>query len=335
MTSTDAAAPDAGAATSVYRRLRSWISRAIPLLLLVGLFIVGTLMIEGYMTRRTIMSMLVLASFLGLAAMGQTLTVIVGSVDLSLPGVIGMANVLITSLYGMGMPFGWAVLIVLTLALIIGVINALATVYLRVSAIITTIGTSLILLGLVQTWGQAHVGGSVPGYLRSAVSVIGTTGPIPVPFVVVLWLVLGVILIIAQRRSRIGREVYATGSNAVAAKLAHVRTTLAWVFAFAASSFTAAILGIFLAGFSGSADAVIGEPYLFLGITAIVVGGTSLLGGLGGYGSTIIGVLIITQLTIILVGAGFSSHIQQTLLGCLIVVLVSFYGREPHVSARI
>lgn len=333
MTSTDAA--DAGSASSLFRRLRPWLARAIPLLLLVGLFIVGVLTIEGYMSRRTILSMLVLASFLGLAAMGQTLTVIVGSVDLSLPGVIGMANVLVTTLYGAGMPFGWAVLIVLTLALIIGIINALATVYLRVSAIITTIGTGLILLGLVQTWGQSYVVGSVPGYLRSAVSVIGTTGPIPIPFVVVLWLVLGALLVLIQRRTRIGREVYATGSNPVAAKLAHVRTTLAWVFAFAASSFTAAILGIFLAGFSGSADAVIGEPYLFLGITAIVVGGTSLLGGLGGYGSTIIGVLIITQLTIILVGLGFSSHIQQTMLGCLIIVLVSFYGRESHVSARI
>jgi ribose transport system permease protein len=333
--STDAAGSNARSTINAFRRFRPWLARATPLLLLVGLFIVGTITIDGYTTRRTILSLLVLASFLGLASMGQTLTVIVGGVDLSLPGVIGMANVLTASLYGEGVPFVWVVLIVLGLSLFVGVFNALATVFLRVSAIVTTIGTGLILLGLVQTWGQSHVVGAVPDYLRRAVSVIGTTGPIPIPFVVVLWLVLGALFILIQRRTRIGREVYATGANPVAAKLTHVRTTLAWVFAFAASAMTAGILGILMAGYSGSADATIGHPYLFVSITAIVVGGTSLLGGSGGYGNTLIGVLVITQLNLILVGAGFSAQLQQTLLGCLILILVSFYAREPHVSARI
>jgi ribose transport system permease protein len=97
----------------------------------------------------------------------------------------------------------------------------------------------------------------------------------------------------------------------------------------------AAMTGVFFAGFSGGADANVGNPYLFETLTAIVIGGTSLLGGRGGYGRTVVGVLVLTQLTTLLVGAGFNSSMQEALLGILIVLLVGAYGREPHVATRL
>lgn len=322
------------------RRRRSVLSpdalnRYLPVVLVPLLFVLGVVTIEGYASRSSLVSILVLSSFLGLAAMGQTLTVIIGGLDLSVPAVIGLANVLITSLYGDGWPFWLGCLVILGFAIVIGAANALISVLLRVSPIITTLAMGLIVLGAVLSWGHANITGTVPAWLGSAVSVIGKTGPIPIPPVVVLWVALSALVVYLQRGTRVGHELYATGTNPLAARLAHVRTQLMWVLAFVASSVSAAVVGVLYAGYSGSADATVGQPYLFQTITAVVVGGTSLLGGRGGYGRTILGVLIISQLTTLLVGAGLGTEMQQTLLGCLVILLVSLYGRESHISSRI
>lgn len=307
----------------------------IPVALVPLLFLLGVLTIEGYASKSSLISLLVLSSFLGLASMGQTLTVIVGGIDLSVPAVIGMANVLITSLYGRGWPFWTAVLLIVVLAGVVGAVNAVASLVLKVNPIITTLGMGLIVLGGVLSWSRSSTSGAVPRWLTTAVSVIGKTGPIPVPGVILLWVVLSAAVIYLQRRTRLGREIYATGSNPVAAKLAHVRTVWVWIAVFMASALSAAVVGVLYAGYSGAADANVGQPYLFQTITAVVVGGTSLLGGRGGYGQTLVGVLIISQLTTLLVGAGFGASLQETMLGVLVIVLVSAYGREASVAARV
>jgi len=263
------------------------------------------------------------------------LTVIVGGIDLSIPSVIGLADVVVTQLYGDGWSFWLACLLILALALGIGAANAITSVVLRVHPLVITLGTGLIVLGGVLSWNHASTTGTVPSWLVTAVSVIGRTGPIPVPGVVILWAVASALTIAFQRRTRLGREIYASGANPIAARLARVRTTWAWTVVFAISAVFAAVAGVLLAGFSGSADATVGQPYLFETITAVVVGGTSLLGGRGGYGRTIVGVLIVTQLTTLLVGAGLGSDMQEALLGILVILLVVIYGREPHVSTRI
>ena len=151
-----------------------------------------------------------------------------GAVDLSVPAVIGLSDVVITQLYGAGWSFFTASLVVLGLALGIGVLNALATVYLRVHSLITTIGMGLVITGGVLTWRSGFITGSVPAWLTHAVSPIGTTGPIAVPTVVFVWLGISIVAIFFQRRARLGRELYALGSNPVAAPLAKVRGT--WTF---------------------------------------------------------------------------------------------------------
>jgi ribose transport system permease protein len=108
-----------------------------------------------------------------------------------------------------------------------------------------------------------------------------------------------------------------------------------WAATFAASAGCAAIAGILLAGFSGGADASVGQPYLFQTVATVVVGGTALLGGSGSYGRTFAGTLIITELTTILIGLGYSDRVQQIMLGVRIVLLVALYGRDAHVRNQI
>ena len=90
-----------------------------------------------------------------------------------------------------------------------------------------------------------------------------------------------------------------------------------------------------LAGFSGAADPTVGAAYLFTTVAAVVVGGTPLTGGRGGYARTIAGCFVVTELSTLLVGLGLDQAAQQICLGFLIVALVALYGRETHVGLRI
>ena len=119
----------------------------IPYLLVPMLFGIGAATIPGYASKSSVLSLLVLSSLLGLASVGQTLCVIVGGVDLSIPAVIGLADVVITELYGAHWAFWEATLLILALALAIGVANAVISVALRVHPLVITLGTGLMVTG--------------------------------------------------------------------------------------------------------------------------------------------------------------------------------------------
>jgi ribose transport system permease protein len=125
------------------------------------------------------------------------------------------------------------------------------------------------------------------------------------------------------------------GANPRAAELADVPRMRVWIIIYGLSGAFAAITGILLAGFSGAADPTVGLTYLFTTIAAVVVGGTSLIGGRGGYGRTIAGSFILIQLTMLFIGLGLDQPAQQICLGILILALVSLHGREAHIKMRI
>jgi ribose transport system permease protein len=325
-------APTSG---TVRLRLAARMSAFIPYFLVPCLFLLTGAVIPGYISFTSARSVLVLGSMLGIASVGQTLTILIGGIDLSIPAVIGLADVVLTQLYGHGWSFWVVAFLILAMATAIGVANALIARLLQVPSLVVTLAMGSIILGGVLAWTHAENTGTVPDWLVNMVSVVGTTGPIPIPGVVVAWVVISVLIIGFQRSTWLGRHVYAVGANPIAARLALVHSMLVWSAVFALSAILAAIAGIFLAGFSSTSDVGVGQPYLFMTIAAVVIGGTSLLGGRGGYGRTIAGTLVITELTTLLIGVGFSEAMQEMALGILIVVLVLLYGREPHVSMRI
>ena len=298
------------------------------------LYVVGAITIDGFISWNSIVSIVILASFLGIAAIGPTITIIIGGLDLSIASVIGLANVLIISLYGSGWPFFEALGTVMFISIVIGLLNASISLALRIHPIITTLGTGLIIWGGVLSWGHAQVSGAVPHWLTNSVSAIGHTGILPIPGVILLWVVISLMIIVLLRTTRIGHEIYAIGANLKAARFAHVRSKWAWIFTFGLSSFSAALVGVLLAGYAGAPDANIGQPFLFQSIMAVVIGGTTTAGE-GGYGNTIIGVLVVVELTTLLQGAGISSSLQLSFFGLMVVFLAALYGRDYHISRRI
>ena len=330
-----AARRPAGAPNNLTAVVAANFTSALPYILVPVLFILSVIFIPGYFSKSSIISLLILSSLLGLSSLGQTMTIVAGGIDLSIPAVIGLSDIIVTQLYYQHWSLPLIFLAIAALAVLIGTISAVASVLLRVHSLITTFGMSLIVSGIALEWSNGATSGLVPGWLTSSVSVIGKTGPIPVPAIIIVWAVGSVLAVLFMNRTRIGRETYALGANAVAARLATVRSTWVQVVVFSISALCAAMVGIFLAGYSGIPDPTVGEPYFFQTITAVVIGGTSLLGGRGGYLRTVLGALIVAELTTLLVGVGFNASFQELALGILVILLTSSYGRELKVAAKI
>lgn len=300
------------------------------------LFGVGIATIGGFGDRASLDGLLVLTSFLGIAAAGQTLVVLIGGLDMSVPALISAANLMTALLSGRGWPFAAVIAIVLAGCAIVGMVNGYLSHRFKVPALIITLGTGSVAAGLVLGWTQGgQVTGQVPGWLSAFTSPIGTVGPLAIPPVVVLWVAIGVLITVVLGATVTGRRLFATGANPRAARLALVRTDRIWTGTFCASAVCSGVVGILLTGFSGTGQPGVGDPYLFASLAAVLVGGTSLIGARGDYTRTILGTLIMILLPTLLLGHGYDTATQQILIGIVILAVVAVYGRTRRLRDRI
>ncbi|MGO9960878.1 MAG: ABC transporter permease [Solirubrobacteraceae bacterium] len=329
------AAPEAPPRESTAQR---WL-RSAPILQVASvivLFIVVSTSISGFLSRSSVYANLVLAAFLGIAAVGQTIVILIGGIDLSVPAMISGANLVCTLLSGKNWPFALVIVFVLGAAALVGAANGYMVYQFRVPPLIVTLATGAVVTGLTLGWTKGgQVSGQVPGWLTSFSSPIGTFLGINVPPILILWLVIAIVLSVVMHWTAAGRRLYATGANERAAQLAGVKTRRVWIVAFTISALAAATVGILLVGFTGTGEAGVGDPYLFTSLAAVLVGGTSLVGARGDYARTVLGALILTLLTTLLVGHGAGEALQEILFGVLILLFVGIYGRDQRVRDRV
>jgi len=309
--------------------------------LLAALILLGGVFVPGFVSVQNARSILLLAAFLGIASLGQTLCAMLGALDLSIPFVIGSANILFPSLLVSGVPPWLALLIILGLGAAVGALNGLMSLRLQGQALIMSLAVGFAVVGLTQiytTIGSQFAGtvfSTVPEWLRNLAAFNGTTFGIPMPPVVFLWALLAVIVIWGMGNTWFGIGIYALGGNRVAADRLRISERTTWIAVHSISGAMAAVTGMLLLGFSGGGFVGVGDPYLFTTVAAVVIGGTSLLGGSGGYGATILGVLVLTVLTTLLVGLGLNFATQQAVIGMLIIPMVAVYARAPHIRNQI
>ncbi|TIS79567.1 MAG: ABC transporter permease [Mesorhizobium sp.] len=332
---------EAPARAKVLQWIRSNRPTVIGVGLLVALVVMGSLVVPGFISVQNARSILLLAAFLGLASLGQTMVALLGGLDLSIPYVIGAANILLPSLINAGMPAGLAMAILVLAGLVVGALNGALSYKLQGQALIMSLGFGFAVVGAAQiytTLGSA-VGGNVfapiPAWLTNIAAFNGRFFGLPIPPVIVIWIAVTAVTLLIVKNTWFGHSLYALGGSRVAASRLLISEFRTWLAVHAISGGMSAFTGVLLLGFSGGGYVAVGDPYLFTTVAAVVIGGTSLLGGGGGYGSTVIGALVLTVLTSLLVGMGMSFAAQQAVVGLLIIPMVALYARTPHIRSQI
>jgi ribose transport system permease protein len=298
---------------------------------IVVLVISGALYDRNFLSLDYLLQQLQVAAFLGVIATGVMVVVLLGHIDLSIPWVVTIGGMMSTAAAGHDSWVGsLAIPLAIACGLGIGVVNGIGVAYLRVPSMIFTLATNAIAQGLmvVHTSGFAPQEHATPAMHFIAVerSVLG------IPNAVWVWAVIGAGTVVLLRRTVFGRRVYAIGNSERAVFLSRGNVRGVVVACFAIAGACSAFAGVLLAGYSTKAYQAMGDPYLLPAIAAVVLGGTSILGGRGSYSGTIAGVVLVTLLQSMLSIVQMSEAGRQVIYGAVIIVMLLIYGRGSKPS---
>jgi len=249
-----------------------------------------------------------------------------GGIDLSVGAVASMAG-FVTATF-VAQPGGWelGIAIALVAALLAGLLNGVGVGVFRVHPLIMTLGVSLVVLGLANAWQIATVTSStgVPAEVRT----LGSSRFLDLfPYSLVIFVPLVAVVLFGLRRTGYGRLLYAIGDNVVAARLSGARAWQVLVVLYVISALMAAIAGILLMGLTNVASVTLADSLVLPSVAAAVIGGTSIAGGRGGYGGTLVGALILQVISALLTALGQPEAVRQILFGSIVVLVAAAYTR--------
>lgn len=298
-----------------------------PVLALTVVLFAYTSITQGsFLTVDNLQNVLVSVSVLWVVALGQTFALLTGGADLASGAIASVVAVFMAKVIG-SLPDGVTVLLALGFGTLVGgLANGLLIGYMRLSFFVVTLATGTALTGVVQLWtnGQSYLfNHSLVNWLALERH-LGVAGPIwimAVTFAVAYYV---------QRYTYFGRNVYAAGGSAPAARLSGIRVERTLLAVFAVCGFCAALGGVLAAGLVNAVDANIDNTLALQAIAAVLVGGTSLYGGSGSVVGTAFGVLFIGVLQNSLDLAGIASAWQYVVTGLILVVAVAATPGAPQ-----
>jgi len=301
-----------------------------PLVALAALLLLLTAVVDilspGAVTPEWVSATLMFAAPLGIIAAGQTLVILTGGIDLSVGVVATTAGYVMATLSPNGA--AEAILVGLGLGVLIGLMNGFGVAVFQVQPLIMTLGMGLVVTGVLNVYAQQTVAAGAVPVVPDVIRQLGAGRLVGiVPNSLVLWTLLGVVIIVGLKRSGYGRLLYATGNNRIACRLAEVRVWQVLLVTYAVAGLLSALGGILLSGTTNVADRGLAEPYLLPSVAAVVIGGTSVFGGAGGYSGTMLGALILTIVAGLLVVVHAPAAIGQIVYGGIILVVAAAYSR--------
>ena len=290
----------------------------------VGLYLLSGLISPAMFQFSQVLNILQVASFLGVIALGQTIVVLSGGIDLSQAGMVTLTNIAATSLM-LGQPenIGLAVAVCLAMAVAIGALNGILVAIIGITPLIATLGMNAILFGAALV----YTGGAPRGAAADAFSVIGTGSLFGIPAPTLIWLLFAALVLLVTRGTIFGRWLYATGANPRAAALMGVPVERVIVAAYALSALLACLGGLLLTAYIGNPSLGIGNQFLLTAVAAVVVGGAALTGGQGGIIATVGGAVFITLLSSFTNIIRVSTGTQYVIQGAIIILSVLAYRR--------
>jgi ribose transport system permease protein len=301
-------------------KLSAWMANQGIFIFTAALILFATVFVDGFASLPNITDVFNRAAPIGIVAAGMTFVVISGNyLDLSVVAQVATAGVVLIAVSNaVGLPV--AMLLAVAIALAYGLVNGVAVGVFKANAVIVTLSTTFIGLGLLRwlTGGSIYFG---PG--DGPIRAFGAARIGPLPLAMVLFVAITLALSLVLTRTTFGFMVRSYGSNREATRLAGVNTGLVVIGAFTVSSLAAMLGGFVLAAFSNTAVSAMSTGYDFRALAAIIVGGTSVFGGRGSVLRTLLGVVFVSVLTNIMVLSGLGFGIQQMAIGLLIVLAVS------------
>ena len=259
------------------------------------------------------------SALIGIVALGQTLVVITGGIDLSVAWMMTIGAYMVSNLVNSSNAnLVWGIPLMLVVTFGLGAINGFCISCLRVPAIVMTLGMNIILQGALVALTQGSPGQSAPPLLLT----LGQKNLLGIPYLVIIWIIMTVVVMLALFKMKYGRKLFAIGNNATVAKYSGIRVDNTIILSYAISGMTAGIAGALLAGKVGSCYLAMGDTYQFQSIAAVAIGGTSMLGGKGNYLGTVAGSLTITILLGILVALNLPFGVQTMAYGLIVLISV-------------
>ncbi|WPE21903.1 ABC transporter permease [Shinella zoogloeoides] len=290
-------------------------------------WLVAGLTLRGFGAYGHLRYLLELAAVIGIAAAGQTLVILMGGIDLSVGAVITVTAILLPLISPAWDPTGLVgIVLALAIAAGIGFLNGAGAAYLRVPPIIMTLAMATFLQGLLVI----VAGGSAVTVSNPAVILLGQARPLGIPAGVILWVVVSAAVLLLIHRMPIGARFLALGANPLATRLSGVSVTRNTLILYALSGFFAGLAGILVLGMNRQGYVGIGDPYLLTSIAAVVLGGTSILGGRGTYAGTIPGAILLVTTTALITVVNASPGWRSIMFGTLILALLLISGREAR-----
>jgi len=264
-------------------------------------------------------------SMLGLAALGQTIVIISGGLDLSVGETVSTSNVIAANLMaGDDGRLLAGILAVCVFGAVVGLLNGLLVSKRNVPPFIATLGMATVVKGLRLIWTKGMPTGSIPESLKK----LGTGTSLGVPNLLFVFILGALLISVLLGRTGFGRRVYVTGTNRDVAVLSGIRADRVTIMVYISCSVCAALVGVLIGGYTGIADQFSGEGYDIDTIAASVLGGAAIGGGIGSVSGTIIGTIIMLIVTNLSVLAHFPIQSQMLMKGILIIIALWLNGKK-------
>lgn len=264
-----------------------------------------------------------LAAPLGLLAAAQTIVMLTGGIDLSVAMIATGAAYIVSVKSSSGLVA--ALLFAFAFCVLVGALNGIAIGLFGVNPLIMTLSMSAILIGVFTVGVSTFLRGSsrMPDIL-----VTMSSGLIldPITWPLIVWIVLGGLVHALLTRTGFGRVIYAIGDNSQAARLAGIKVWKVQVAAYVTSGVLGGFAGIMLGGQSGAVAISLANSYLLPSVAAVVIGGTSIMGGMGTYSGSVMGALILSVLSYLLATLNSSEAFKQLVYGGIVLALAWVYS---------
>ncbi len=305
----------------------------IALVITVLLIVVGQIVSPGFGSYNQILAMLRVASFLGFIAIGQTIVILSGGdgIDLSVGKVATLGAIVASKIMeGSNDNLVLGILIPLAVGCTIGFFNGLGILLLRIPPFVMTLGMSGVVTGLIL----AYTGGVAGGRSAPALTaLVNGRWLFNIPGVLYLWVIATILVTIFLRRTWTGWNIFAVGANRTAARLSGIPVTRTVLLSYVLSGLFAVVGGLMLLGYTETVFLNLADNLTLPSVAAVVIGGTLVAGGIGGYVGSAIGAVLLTVLSSFLTTINMPESGRIIINGVVLILLLAVYGRQRKLRA--